>query len=479
MIDTFIGLEVHIHLLTRSKVFCSCTSEFGALPNTHVCPVCLGYPGALPVLNRQSLLYSYMVGTALECRLSNKTVFERKNYFYPDMSKNYQISQYTDPIGTDGWFEFETGGTIKRVRIHDIHLEEDAGKMIHDGERTLIDYNRAGSSLLEIVTEPDFSSGEEAEDFLQAFRRMVRYLGVCSGNMEEGSLRCDANISVNRSGKGLGTKVEIKNLNSSRHVRKALRYEQRRQMRALKTGTEIIQETRLWDEQRQKTLSMRTKEAAHDYRYFPEPDIPPFMPDQQFYSEVQTCMRELPLKRKQRLLSEYGLTDELAEYVCEERDRADFFEKTVSTKRVPASLCAKWMKSEVAKQMGRRSMELHESPLNVERFQQLLGALESGEIHAQAAREVLEAVLDENRDPQTIITERGLAAGRVDDGQLISLVEDVLDAQPQAVSQFADGDRKVLGFLIGQVMKQTSSPADPKRVRMLLEQILETKRSHE
>jgi aspartyl-tRNA(Asn)/glutamyl-tRNA(Gln) amidotransferase subunit B len=477
MIDTFIGLEVHIHLLTKSKVFCSCPSEFGALPNTHVCPVCLGYPGALPMLNRQSLLYSYMVGTALECRLSNKTVFERKNYFYPDMSKNYQISQYADPIGSDGWFEFETGGKIRRVRIHDIHLEEDAGKMIHEGDRTLIDYNRAGSSLLEIVTQPDFSSGEEAEDFLQSFRRMVRYLGVCSGNMEEGSLRCDANISVNRTGKGLGTKVEIKNLNSSRHVRKALHYEQRRQMRALKTGTEIIQETRLWDEQKQKTLSMRTKEAAHDYRYFPEPDIPPFTPDEQFFGEVEASMSELPLKRKLRLLRQYGLTEELAGYVCEERDRADFFEKTVVDEAVSASQCAKWMKTEVAKQLGRRDMELTASPLSVERFQQLLGALEAGEIHAQAAREVLEAVFDEHEDPQTIITNRGLTETRMDDGQLSRLVQSVLDAQPQAVGQFAAGDKKVIGFLIGQVMKQTSSPADPKRVRTLLERILESKRS--
>ena len=466
LFQTFIGLEIHIHLLTKTKVFCSCRSAFGDKPNTNICPVCLGYPGVLPAVNAEALKMSYMVGTALHCELSEHTLFERKNYFYPDMTKNYQISQFSDPVGRNGWFEFETGGSIKRIRIHDVHLEEDAGKMIHDGARSLLDYNRAGTGLLEIVTEPDFTGSGEAEDFLQSFRRMVRYLGVCDGNMEEGSLRCDANISINRKGKGLGTKVEIKNLNSSRFVRKALQYEYKRQAKTIKTGGSIIQETRLWNEENQKTLSMRTKEAAHDYRYFPEPDIPPFVPDEVFLHDVTEAMTELPLARKQRIAGEYPLTEELAVFLTEEKNRADFFE-TVIAEGADAAETAKWLKGETVKQLSRRDLELSASSLTPIRFAVLMKMLASGTIHANIARKVLELILDQDEDPEILVEREGLA-GSNDQAELSQIIDQVVSDNPAATAQIQDGNTRAVGFLMGQVMKTTGGSADPKSVRSLL-----------
>ena len=469
--DTFIGLEVHIHLLTKTKAFCGCRFEYGAAPNTHVCPVCLGYPGVLPTVNREALKFSYMVGEALNCRLSEKTFFERKNYFYPDMSKNYQISQFQEPVGINGYFEFESGGKMKRVRIHDIHLEEDAGKMIHSGGRSLIDYNRAGTSLLEIVTEPDLSSGEEAEEFLQAFRQMVRYLGVCDGNMEEGSLRCDANISINRPGKGLGTKVEIKNLNSSRNVKMAMRYEEKRQARAKKTGVTIIQETRLWDADKKKTQSMRTKEAAHDYRYFPEPDIPPFIPDPAFLKDVSDAMVELPLVRKARMAAEYGLPEDMVTFLTAEKDRADYYE-AVAALGADRLESAKWMKGELAKALSRQNLAISGTYLTPGRFCDLMKLLADGTIHANIAKQILEKMLEEDKDPETLISELGLDAG-TDESGLEELVRDVLAAEPAAVEDIRGGNQKAIGFLMGKVMKETKGSADPAAVRSLLMRLLE------
>ena len=473
MFQTFVGLEIHIHLLTKTKVFCGCKSAYGDKPNTNICPVCLGYPGVLPTVNREALKMSYMVGKAMNCELSQHTLFERKNYFYPDMTKNYQITQFSDPVGVNGWYEFETGGSRKRIRIHDIHLEEDAGKMIHDGNSSLLDDNRAGTSLLEVVTEPDFSSSEEAEDFLQSFRRMVRHLGVCDGNMEEGSLRCDANISINKKGKGLGTKVEIKNLNSSRFVRKALQYEYKRQAKTIKTGGKIIQETRLWNEEKQKTRSMRTKEAAHDYRYFPEPDIPPFIPDEAFMQNVNQSMVELPLARKQRMIDAYFLTEELAGFIVEEKFRADFFE-TVVTDDVDAATAAKWLKGETVKQLGRRNMELSDSPLLAIRFINLMKMLADGTIHANIARQLLELILDQDEDPEILLEREGLT-GSDDNAELAEIIDLVVSNNPEAAVQIQEGNTKAVGFLMGQVMKASQGSADPKAVRSLLMQKLNAK----
>ncbi|MGM0432158.1 MAG: Asp-tRNA(Asn)/Glu-tRNA(Gln) amidotransferase subunit GatB [Spirochaetota bacterium] len=471
-LQTYIGLEVHIHLSTASKMFCSCRAEYGAAPNTNVCPVCLGYPGVLPTVNEAAVRFAYIVGNALNCQLSQRTVFERKNYFYPDMTKNYQISQFADPIGRHGWFEFESAGEIKRVRIHDIHLEEDAGKMIHAGQRTLIDYNRAGTPLLEIVTEPDLTSGQQAEDFLQAFRRTVRFLGVSDGNMEEGSLRCDANLSVGEKGAGLGTKVEIKNLNSSKHVCNAMRYEARRQARLLKANRDIQQETRLWDDQRRKTVLMRTKEGSSDYRYFPEPDIPPFAPDTTFMQEVDNGLSELPLQRKQRVSQHYALPEELAAFVCDEKPRADFFERTVSL-GAPADEAAKWLKGEVARALGQRELDIESSPLTAERFSALLALLAERTLHANSAREVLDAVFEEDADPAEIIKRKKLDKARTDGQEVAAIVRNVIEDNPEAAAQVRAGEEKVVSYLMGQVMKGCRGSADPSDVRQMLLQLIQ------
>ena len=328
MYQTVVGLEIHIHLNTKTKAFCACAAHFGDEPNTHVCPVCMGYPGVLPVLNEEALTQGYAVARALGCELSKRTLFDRKNYFYPDMPKNYQITQFHDPVGINGAIEFQAAdGTIKSVRIHDVHLEEDAGKMIHAGDMTLCDYNRAGYSLLEIVTEPDLTSGEDAEAFLLSFQRLVRYLGVSDGNMDEGSMKCDTNVSIRKAGEELGTKVEIKNLNSTRFIKKAIEFETKRQATALDGNQRIVQETRLWNENRDVPESMRSKEGSLDYHYFPEPDIPPFSPDAAFWKVVESRQVELPLARKQRLTASFGLSREQGDFVAESRFMADFLRK--------------------------------------------------------------------------------------------------------------------------------------------------------
>ncbi len=468
--ESFIGLEIHIHLLTESKVFCSCSMKFGEEPNTNVCPVCMGYPGVLPVLNEQAVKYSYMVCKALNCELSRHAVFERKNYFYPDMTKNYQISQFEHPFGKDGWLEYEADGEIKKVRIHDIHLEEDAGKMIHEGGSSYLDYNRAGSSLLEIVTMPDFRTGEEAEQFLQYFRRLVRYLGVCDGNMEEGSLRCDANVSINLPGKGLGRKVEIKNLNSSRFVKLALNHEIKRQAKVLDAGNEVIQETRLWNEGRNLTESMRTKEAALDYRYFPEPDLPPFRPDGSFLKMIDEAMFELPLARKQRLAGEFSLDNDALDFITDEKSRADFLEGAVAEGADPL-LSSNWLRSDVAKELNRLSISLEESPLSVKRFASMIKKLESNEIHGKIAKQVLELVFAEDKDPEKIIEEQGWDSSASSE-DLEKIIVKIMEDNPGAVEQIKAGDRKPRGFLVGQVMKATRGSANPQLVQELLTKLL-------
>ena len=466
MTDVYIGLEIHIQLMTRSKVFCSCPAAFGEEENLNVCPVCLGYPGVLPVLNRRALELSCRLGIALHCSLADRMLFDRKNYFYPDMAKNYQISQFNHPIGVDGYLEFDTEKKRKRIRIHDIHLEEDAGKMIHTGDGSLVDYNRAGSSLLEIVTEPDFRSGREAELFLQHFRTLVRYLEVCDGNMEEGSLRCDANVSVNHPGKGLGTKVEIKNLNSSRFVRKALEYEIRRQSRMLRTRREINQETRLWNEQTGKTESMRTKEEAQDYRYFPEPDLPPFILDEQFIKKVRSSLPELPLQRYDRLTGEVGLPGETAWFLTEERSRGDFYQQLLAHGCDPQG-AASLMKGELAKLQGQFAFTYDDGRITAPGVSRLLALVDKQEITAAQAKQVLAAMARDGADPDEVIQREGLG-GAVDDTALQDMIAQLLAQHPDIVEQIKEGNTKAAGFFMGMIMKQTKSAADPKRTRELL-----------
>ncbi len=477
MYQSFIGLEIHIQLLTKSKVFCSCPVRFGDEPNTNICPICMGYPGVLPSLNKEAIKFGYVVARALNCTLSPETVFERKNYFYPDMPKNYQISQFAHPIGRNGYLDIEFQKKKKRIRIHEVHLEEDAGKLIHTGDMSFLDYNRAGTPLLEIVTEPDMEIGEEAEILLQGFRRMVRYLGVCDGNMEEGSLRCDANVSVNLEGQGLGRKVEIKNLNSSRFVRLALNYEIARQQEVLSGGGTILQETRLWNENRDLTEGMRTKESAHDYRYFPEPDLPPFRPDKTFMEEVENSLVELPDRRKVRFLEQYALSETLVEFLIAEKSTADYFEQVVVLGAEPVA-AATWLSSDVQKILNRNGSSLPGSPLTPERFAELMILLKEGRIHGKLAKQVLEAVFQEDKSPEEILKERNWE--QITDPKTIGkVIETVIGKHKQAVEAVQGGDLKPWGFLVGQIMKETSGRADPQVVQTLLKEYLSLKQQED
>ena len=471
MYQSFIGLEIHIQLSTASKVFCGCRAAFGDEPNTNVCPVCMGYPGVLPTLNEEAIRMGYIVARALNCSLAPKTTFERKNYYYPDLPKNYQISQFGAPLGTDGFLDIDFHSKRKRVRIHECHLEEDAGKMIHVGDMSLLDYNRAGTPLLEIVTEPDMEVGEEAEVLLHELRRMVRYLSVCDGNMEEGSMRCDANVSVNTRGAGLGRKVEIKNLNSSRFVRLALNHEIARQEEILERGGTVVQETRLWNENRDQTEAMRTKESAHDYRYFPEPDLPPFTAMEEFLASVEDRLVELPLPRRDRFIAEYGLSPAQAEFLCEERDLADFFEQTVD-RGADAVTAATWLGSDVRKLLNRKDLDLTASPLSSGRLAELLVMLAENRIHGKIAKQTLAAVFEEDKDPSAIIAERGWEQ-ITDRRELSAIIDRCVAAHPKAIEDIAAGNTKPIGFLVGQVMKETSGRADPQAVQELLRERFE------
>lgn len=469
--ESFVGLEIHVQLSTRSKIFCGCRNRYGDEPNTNVCPVCMGLPGSLPSLNEEAMRKAHIVARALNCELAGTSMFERKNYFYPDLPKNYQISQFAKPLGTNGYVDISVGGQVKRVRIHECHLEEDAGKMIHAGDMSLVDYNRTGTPLLEIVTEPDMAVGEEAEALMHELRRIVRYLGVSDGNMDEGSMRCDANVSVNFEGKGLGRKVEIKNLNSSRFVRLGLNYEIQRQIEIIAGGGTVAQETRLWNENRDQTVVMRSKENANDYRYFPEPDLPPFRPDEAFLKSVEAGQVELPLARLQRFVSSFGINGELAAVLTEERSTADYFEEVVRSGADPGTAAA-WLSGDVQKKLNKTGIKLEESPLTAARLASLLSMLASGRIHGKLAKKLLDLVFEKNEDPEKLLEAEGLEQ-ITDDAALETLVKEIFAENAVAVEQLLGGDPKPMGFLIGQAMKKSAGRADPQaltaRIRAELE----------
>lgn len=458
--DVFIGLEIHIHLKTESKMFCSCRAQYGDEPNTNVCPVCLGYPGTLPQVNEKAMELGYLVAEALNCTTSRKTAFARKNYFYPDMPKNYQISQFEDPVGINGTMDADLGESgIRSIRIHDVHLEEDAGKMIHAGDVSLLDFNRAGYPLLEIVTEPDLRSGEETEAFLREFQRLVRYLGVSDGNMDEGSMKCDANISINGKGKGLGTKVELKNMNSPRFVRLALLHEVERQAAVLESGGTLVQETRLWNENRDITETMRRKEAADDYRYFPEPDMPPFAPDEAFMTRVREAMVELPLQRKKRLIKDYGLSSEQATFIHDEVATADFFEQAVQAGGNPRSVAA-WLSSDVRKLLNQLDISLEESLLTAESLAELLEMIEIASISGKIAKKVIARIFETGQAPSVIVKEEGWS--QISDPAVLGeIIDTVLSGNPGVVEAVKAGDMKQKGFLMGQIMKASEGQANP------------------
>ncbi len=469
--DSFIGLEIHIHLATKSKMFCACKAHYGDEPNTNVCPVCMGYPGTLPVANEHALYLGYVIARALNCSLSPNTFFERKNYFYPDLPKNYQISQFEEPIGKNGHISVPMpDSSLKRVRIHDAHLEEDAGKMIHAGDMTLADYNRTGFPLMEIVTEPDLTLPEEAEALLLHFQRVIRYLGVSDGNMEEGSMRCDANVSVNFAGKGLGTKVEIKNLNSSRFVKKALLYEIKRQSEILENSGAIRQETRLWNENRDLTEIMRTKETSNDYRYFPEPDMPPFHPTKEFLSRVEAHQVELPDQKKVRFMEQYKLNPELADFLVDTLSTAQYFEEAVGLGAEPLAV-ATWLAGDIQKLLNKENLTLTGSPMTAPRLAQLLKLLSEEKIHGKIAKQLAEAVFLENADPENLMKEKGLEQ-IIDPVELEKLITTVLEEFSQVTLAVRSGDERQKGFLVGKIMERSNGRAHPQKLQPILQKVL-------
>ncbi|MDA3811803.1 MAG: Asp-tRNA(Asn)/Glu-tRNA(Gln) amidotransferase subunit GatB [Spirochaetaceae bacterium] len=465
--QSFVGLEIHIQLITNTKVFCQCDNNFGDEPNTNVCPVCLGYPGALPSLNEEAVYKALKVCKALNCHINEKTIFDRKNYFYPDMPKNYQITQFESPFGIDGYFNVELDdGEIKKIRIHDVHLEEDAGKMIHDSYQSRLDYNRAGTPLLEIVTEPDLVAGRDAELFVQQFRQMVRYLGVTDGNMEEGSLRCDANTSINLPGLGLGTKTEVKNLNSSRFVNKALTYEIKRHAKVIDKGGEIIQETRLWDEASSTSKSMRSKEDSHDYRYFPEPDLPPFRVDPLMLKEIEDNMVELPNDRKNRYIKELNITSEQAAFITGEKSTADWFDSVIDG-GADGQQTASWLSGDIQKILNKEGTTIEDSPFSVKRIIELFALINAGKISNNIGKDVLELIYLEDKEPAHIVKEKGLEQVS-DTGAVEKAVEAILSAHPAVVDAVRAGEEKQVGFLMGQLMKATGGKVNPQMAREII-----------
>jgi len=472
--EAVIGLEIHAQLATRSKLFSGAPTAFGAPPNAQACAVDLGLPGVLPVLNREAVRMAVLFGLAIEAAIAERCIFARKNYFYPDLPKGYQISQYEQPIVRGGHVLVDLpGGAATRVGITRAHLEEDAGKSIHDAYQghTGIDLNRAGTPLLEIVTEPDLRSAAQAAACMRKLHALVRDLGVCDGNMQEGSLRCDANVSVRPPGEQrLGTRTEIKNLNSFRFVERAIEYEIERQIEVLEAGGQIVQETRLYDPDRNQTRSMRGKEEANDYRYFPDPDLLPVALDAAFVEEVRAALPELAPARRARLAARHAVGDEQARLLTASRDVADYFEAAVAA-GAPARLAANWLTGEVAAAMNRHECEMRDVPVPPEDLAAILARVEDGTLSAAMAREVFEAAWRGEGTPQRIIEARGLEQV-TDSSALEALIEQVLRDHPQQVEQFRGGRHKVLGFLVGQVMKASGGRADPKRVNALMREKL-------
>jgi aspartyl-tRNA(Asn)/glutamyl-tRNA(Gln) amidotransferase subunit B len=466
--EAVIGLEIHAQLLTASKIFCGCSAAFGAEPNTHVCPVCLGLPGALPVLNHAAVDDAVRASLALGCTVHERSLFARKNYFYPDLPKGYQISQYEQPLAT--------GGRLGTVRITRVHMEDDAGKSLHEGyadsdRRTYIDFNRSGVPLIEIVTEPDLRSAAAAADFFSRLRTILVWLGVNDGNMEEGSLRCDANVSVRRAGdERLGTKAEVKNLNSFRFLQKALEHEIDRQIDLVSDGGRVVQETRLWDAAAGRTVSMRSKEEAHDYRYFPDPDLPPVMVDAARVAAVAATMPELPDARRQRFVDQYALSAYHAGQLTSSRALADYFEATVHAGAAP-QLASNWITGVLAARLNEAGADITQSPIEPGRLATLVKAIDAGSIAGPIAKDVFDKMWSGKSTAAEIIAAEGLTP--VDDEAAIAaMIAEVLAAHADAVAQYRNGKTGAFGFLVGQVMKAAKGKANPTRVNRLLQQAL-------
>jgi aspartyl-tRNA(Asn)/glutamyl-tRNA(Gln) amidotransferase subunit B len=470
--ETVIGLEVHAQLKTRSKIFCGCTTEFGRPPNTNTCPVCLGMPGVLPVLNRQVVEYALKMALATNCEIGGMNQFARKNYFYPDLPKGYQISQFDLPIAEHGWVEVEVEGKSRKIGITRIHMEEDAGKLVHDEREPVsyVDLNRTGVPLIEIVSEPDIRSPEEASAYLKKLHAILRYLDICDGNMQEGSFRCDANISLRPHGqKELGTRTELKNMNSFRNVQRALEYEVRRQRDLLLEGDKVVQQTLLWDPDREVTNAMRSKEEAHDYRYFPDPDLVPVVISEEWIAAVRATLPELPADRKARFMEQLGLPDYDAEVLTSDRELADYFEAALASYPQPKKL-SNWMMTELMRQLkGEEGIDISTCPVAPQNLAALLGMVDKGTISGKIAKTVFEEMMATGKDADTVVKEKNLVQ-MSDEGELLALVREIIAANPEQAAQFREGKTKVMGFFVGQLMKKTQGKANPQLANQLFTQ---------
>ena len=470
--ESVIGLEIHAQLSTRTKIFCGCSTTFGGDPNTHVCPVCLGLPGALPVLNKTVVEYGIRAALALGCTVQPVSVFARKNYFYPDLPKGYQISQYEQPLATDGVVEYVSDGQTSAVRIIRVHLEEDAGKSLHDGlpqsdSYTHLDFNRSGVPLIEIVTHPDLRRASAAADFFARLRAILLAVEVNDGNMEEGSLRCDANISIRVPGATeLGVKVEIKNINSFRFLRRALEYECGRQVAVVRSGGRVVQETRLWDASLGRTESMRSKEEAHDYQYFPEPDLPPVEVSDEWVEEIRQSLPELPEARRQRFAKEYGLPQYDAGVLTQSVEMSEYFEETARVSGNPKA-ASNWVMGEMTRKMKTLGVDVSKFALRPPALAGLIQLVDDGKVSSSAAKRVFERMYETGETAVSAVAAEGLT--QIDDEKALgAVVKSIIEAQPDAVASYRSGKKGTLGFLVGQVMRETNGTANPKRVSELL-----------
>ncbi|MDP1853849.1 MAG: Asp-tRNA(Asn)/Glu-tRNA(Gln) amidotransferase subunit GatB [Candidatus Omnitrophota bacterium] len=472
MLETVIGLEVHVQLKTKTKAFCGCSTEFGRLPNSQVCPVCLGFPGSLPVLNKTVLEYGIKVGVALNCKIPEYTKFDRKNYFYPDLPKNYQISQYDQPLAQSGYLDIAIENGTKRITIKRVHLEEDAGKLIHEGtdsSASYVDYNRAGIPLLEIVSEPELNSPDEAYQYLTTLKSIIRYLDVSDCDMEKGSLRCDANISLRPCGeKKLGVKTELKNMNSFKAVKSGLEYEIKRQLAILEAGGKVTQQTLLWDEKKQKTAVMRSKEEAHDYRYFPEPDLVPFIFKSADIKIIKETIPELPQEKLLRFVKEFSLAPYEANILTSDKSLADFFEKCSRGYKNYKNL-SNWIIGAFLSEINNRSIEPKDIPITPEKFTLLLNLADTGKINSLTAKTVLSEMFETQKSPDLIISEKNLSQIS-DSGELEQIITQIINVNEKSVTDYKNGKANALMFLIGQAMKQTKGKANPNMVTEMLKE---------
>lgn len=471
--EAVIGLEVHAQLLTDSKIFCSCSTRFGAAPNSHTCMIDLGMPGVLPVLNKKVVEFTIKMALATHCRVNREDVFARKNYFYPDLPKGYQISQYAHPLAEFGYVDVEVNGDKKRIGITRIHMEEDAGKLIHDEftPSSFVDLNRTGVPLIEIVSEPDMRSPEEAAAYLRRLHEILVYLEICDGNMEEGSFRCDANVSIRPKGaEKFGTRTELKNMNSFRNVQRALEYEIKRQQYVIEGGGEVVQETRLWDDSAGVSNSMRSKEEAHDYRYFPDPDLVPVIIDEAWIEEIRRTLPELPLEKRERFVSEYGIPAYDAGVLTSTKALAEYYEKTVQLTKKP-KIASNWVMGDFLRFLNEEKREIKDSPVSPEALAEMINLIEDGTISGKIAKEVFEDMYRGGKRAPEIIKEKGLVQ-ITDTAALETAIDEVIAANPDNLARYRAGKDKLFGFFVGQVMKATQGKANPNLVNELLKKKL-------